>query len=123
MKLQAELGKPAAELTNVQCVTCHRGVAIPKQLVTIMTETATKEGINKALAQYQDLRKQYHGAQAYDFTDATGQVIKGAGNYDGQGSVAASYFENTRATVDALIVGSLDEETRQTSDKIAGRPS
>ena len=71
MKLQAELGKPAAELTNVQCVTCHRGVAIPKQLVTIMNETAAKEGINKALAQYQDLRKQYYGAQAYDFTDAT----------------------------------------------------
>ena len=71
MKLQAELGKPAAELTNVQCVTCHRGVAIPKQLVTIMTETAAKEGVNKAIAQYQDLRKQYFGAQAYDFTDVT----------------------------------------------------
>src|SRR5712691_3361102 len=71
MKLQAELGKPAAELTNVQCVTCHRGVAIPKQLVTIMMETAGKDGVNKAVAQYNDLRKQYYGAQAYDFSDAT----------------------------------------------------
>jgi tetratricopeptide (TPR) repeat protein len=71
MKLQSELGKPANELTNVQCVTCHRGVAIPKQLVTIMMETAGKDGINKAVQQYQDLRKQYYGAQAYDFTDAT----------------------------------------------------
>jgi tetratricopeptide (TPR) repeat protein len=69
MKLQAELGKPAAELTNVQCVTCHRGVAIPKQLVTIMMETAAKDGINKAVQQYQDLRKQYYGAQAYDFSE------------------------------------------------------
>jgi tetratricopeptide (TPR) repeat protein len=58
-------------LTNVQCVTCHRGVAIPKQLVTIMMETAAKDGVNKAVQQYQDLRKQYYGAQAYDFTDAT----------------------------------------------------
>ncbi len=71
MKLQSELGKPAAELTNVQCVTCHRGVAIPKQLVTIMMETTGKEGVNKAVAQYNDLRKQYYGAQAYDFSDAT----------------------------------------------------
>jgi len=71
MKLQAEMGKPAAELTNVQCVTCHRGVAIPKQLAAIMTETATKEGVNKAIAQYNDLRKRYYGAQAYDFTDQT----------------------------------------------------
>jgi len=71
MKLQSEMGKPAAELTNVQCVTCHRGVAIPKQLATIMTETATKEGVNKAIAQYNDLRKRYYGAQAYDFTEQT----------------------------------------------------
>src|SRR5215208_4521040 len=62
MKLQSDLGKPAAQLTNVQCVTCHRGVAIPKQLVTIMTETTAKEGVNKALQQYQELRKKYYGA-------------------------------------------------------------
>ena len=40
-----------------------------------------------------------------------------------QGSVAASYFENMRATVDALIVGSLDEESKQTSENLAGRSS
>jgi cytochrome c-type biogenesis protein CcmH/NrfG len=34
-------------------------------------ETSGKEGVNKALAQYNDLRKQYYGGQAYDFTDAT----------------------------------------------------
>jgi len=38
-----------------------------------------------------------------------------------QGSVAASYFENTRATVDALIVGSLDEEMKQTSSSPRNR--
>jgi hypothetical protein len=71
MKLQSELGKPANQLTNVQCVTCHRGVAIPKQLAAIMMETAAKDGVNKAVQQYQELRKQYYGAQAYDFSDVT----------------------------------------------------
>jgi hypothetical protein len=71
MKLQSELGKPANQLTNVQCVTCHRGVAIPKQLTAIMMETAGKDGVAKALQQYQELRKQYYGAQAYDFSDAS----------------------------------------------------
>ena len=71
MKLQSELGKPAAELTQVQCVTCHRGVAIPKQLTAIMMETAAKQGANMAIAQYQDLRKKFYGAQAYDFSEAT----------------------------------------------------
>ena len=71
MKLQSELGKPANQLTNVQCVTCHRGVAIPKQLTAIVMETAAKDGVANALKQYQDLRKQYYGAQAYDFSDLT----------------------------------------------------
>ena len=71
MKLQSEMGKPADQLANVQCVTCHRGVAIPKQLTAIMMETAGKDGVAKALQQYQELRKQYYGAQAYDFTDAS----------------------------------------------------
>jgi tetratricopeptide (TPR) repeat protein len=52
-------------------ITCHRGVAIPKQLVAVMMETASKEGVAKALQQYQDLRKQYYGTQAYDFSDTT----------------------------------------------------
>ena len=29
-KLGSELGKPAADVVQVQCVTCHRGSAIPK---------------------------------------------------------------------------------------------
>lgn len=71
MKLQSELGKPANQLTNVQCVTCHRGVAIPKQLTAIVMETAAKDGVAKALQQYQELRKEFYGAQAYDFSDTS----------------------------------------------------
>jgi hypothetical protein len=71
MTLQSQLGKPAGELTNVQCVTCHRGVAIPKQLTALLTETATKDGLPAAVKQYQDLRKQYYGTQAYDFSEGT----------------------------------------------------
>lgn len=29
-KLGTELGKPAADVVRVQCITCHRGAAIPK---------------------------------------------------------------------------------------------
>jgi hypothetical protein len=71
MTLQSQLGKPAAEITQVQCVTCHRGVAIPKQLTALLNETAAKDGAPAAIKQYQDLRKQYYGTQAYDFSDGT----------------------------------------------------
>ena len=69
--LGTALNKPAAELTQVQCVTCHRGVLIPKQLVDIVTETGNMSGAAAAVAKYRELRKQYYGAQAYDFSDAS----------------------------------------------------
>ena len=68
-KLGAELGKPAASVTTVGCVTCHRGVPIPKQIVDIVMDTTTAKTATEAVAQYRDLRKQFYGAQAYDFSD------------------------------------------------------
>jgi hypothetical protein len=67
----ASLGKPAADLVQVQCVTCHRGQAIPKQLVDIILDTASQSNAAAAIAKYRDLRSDYYGAQSYDFSDAT----------------------------------------------------
>jgi len=69
--LSTGLNKAAADVTQVQCVTCHRGVAIPRQLVDIVLDTGNQKGAPAAVAQYRDLRKQFYGSQAYDFSDAT----------------------------------------------------
>lgn len=66
-KLASGLGK--ANPVTVACVTCHRGVPIPKQLPAILTDTATDKGTPAAIAQYRDLRKQYYGGMAYDFSE------------------------------------------------------
>jgi len=70
-KLGVELGKPANQVTQVQCVTCHRGLPIPKQLVDVVAETAAAKNAAAALDQYRELRKQFYGAAAYDFSDYT----------------------------------------------------
>jgi hypothetical protein len=70
-KVAAAVGKPTDAATRVACVTCHRGVAIPKQLADILDQTAMEKGTPAAIAQYKDLRKQYFGAQAYDFTEGS----------------------------------------------------
>jgi tetratricopeptide (TPR) repeat protein len=62
-------GKPAAEVTRVRCATCHRGVAIPKLLPDVLTDTAAKSGIAGAVQQYRDLRAKYYGGQSYDFSE------------------------------------------------------
>ena len=69
-KVPTAVGRSADVTARVECVTCHRGVAIPRQLAEILTQTAAAKGTPAALAQYRDLRKQYFGAQAYDFSEA-----------------------------------------------------
>src|SRR6266545_1280325 len=68
-KLPEITGKPAAEITSLRCATCHRGVAVPKLLPDVLTETVTKQGAAAAVQQYRDLRKQYYGGQSYDFSE------------------------------------------------------
>ena len=66
-RLQAVNSKSAGEAVAVQCITCHRGVAIPRQLNEILTATMREKGAAAAVAQYRELRKQYYGRQSYDF--------------------------------------------------------
>jgi tetratricopeptide (TPR) repeat protein len=65
-KIEAATGKSAAA-TRVQCVTCHRGVAIPRQLGDILWQSLREHGVEAAIAEYRDLRQRYYGRQAYDF--------------------------------------------------------
>jgi tetratricopeptide (TPR) repeat protein len=68
-KLPPAVGKRADGTTRVGCMTCHRGVAIPKQLTQLLNETVTAKGMESAVGQYRDLRTRYYGAMAYDFTE------------------------------------------------------
>ena len=68
-KIEAATGKPPASATQVTCVTCHRGVAIPGQLSDIIAKTAFEKGADAAIAQYRDLRERYFGGASYDFRE------------------------------------------------------
>ncbi len=57
-------GPPPAQ---VECVTCHRGLAEPRTLNAVLAEAIEKQGINEAIKQYHDLRSQYLGSGEYDF--------------------------------------------------------
>ncbi|OFW33300.1 MAG: hypothetical protein A3G76_05395 [Acidobacteria bacterium RIFCSPLOWO2_12_FULL_65_11] len=63
------MGRPVAEMTRVQCVTCHRGITAPRQISTILTDLMVSKGEGAALAKYRELRGQFYGAQAYDFSE------------------------------------------------------
>jgi tetratricopeptide (TPR) repeat protein len=67
-RVQATTGNPSAK---VECMTCHHGVAIPRQLGDIIADTLRTKGAEAAVAQYRDLRERYYGRQAYDFSEET----------------------------------------------------
>ena len=67
-KVQEVTGNTSAK---VECVTCHRGVPIPRQLPDILTDTLREKGSAAAIAQYRDLRERFFGRQAYDFSEDT----------------------------------------------------
>ncbi|HEY6307779.1 MAG TPA: c-type cytochrome [Candidatus Angelobacter sp.] len=61
----AKLGRQAP--TQVQCVTCHHGLAKPTTMNAVLAETLEKKDIPAAIALYRDLRKKYYGDGGYDF--------------------------------------------------------
>lgn len=68
-KIQQASGKPAAEIARVDCVTCHRGVAIPQPLSAIILKTVSQKGGAAAADQYRDLRKRFYSRATYDFSE------------------------------------------------------
>jgi len=68
-KLPEITGKPASDVTRLRCATCHRGLAVPRLLPDVLTDTINKSGVAAAVQQYRDLRKRYYGGQSYDFSE------------------------------------------------------
>ena len=65
--LLPRLPSHAVPAVKVDCVTCHRGVPIPKTLQTALFELATTEGAAAAAAKYRELRKTNLSTGRYNF--------------------------------------------------------
>jgi len=58
-----------ADVSRVQCATCHRGVPNPQMLGELLNQTMTGKGEAAAVALYRELRQKYLGTEAYDFRE------------------------------------------------------
>ena len=92
-KLPTAVGKMATDATRVQCATCHRGVAIPKQLTDILTQTSTTSGTSAAVDQFRELRKQYYGGQSYDFSEVSLITLAQRANAAGKPDDALTWLQ------------------------------
>ncbi len=65
--LLTQLPSHATPAVTVDCVTCHRGLALPKTLQTTLLEVATDKGGAAAVERYRELRKTEMGTGRFDF--------------------------------------------------------
>jgi hypothetical protein len=75
MKMVADLNAQLPQLpdrdrpgVDVQCVTCHHGLARPVTLAAELEQVVGRLGVEAAVARYRELRQQYYGTGAYDFS-------------------------------------------------------
>jgi tetratricopeptide (TPR) repeat protein len=54
---------------NVECVTCHRGLPIPKTLARSLVDVATTKGADSAVAFYKKARSDHPDDGVYDLTE------------------------------------------------------
>jgi len=66
-KLLPEVPSRAEPRVEVDCVTCHRGLPLPKTLQTTLLEIVNKDGVAEAVARYRELRRDEMGTGRYDF--------------------------------------------------------
>ena len=69
--------------TIVQCFTCHRGIARPVTIESILEEVLEADGVEAVVARYRELRNDHYGRGSYDFRDIPlnrlGESLLGAG--------------------------------------------
>jgi tetratricopeptide (TPR) repeat protein len=61
--------KDAPDHLKVKCFTCHHGNEKPETLADAIVPVLKKDGPEAAATRYRDLRKEYYGSAAYDFTE------------------------------------------------------
>ena len=70
-RIHAATGKGAGQVTDIQCVYCHRGVPVPRPIGDIVWQTTREKGMAAAIEQYRDLRQRFYGRSTYDFGEDT----------------------------------------------------
>jgi len=62
---------PKTAPIQVQCVTCHHGLTQPQPLKAVLAAILEKDGLDKTVALYHELRGKYYGSGQYDFGETS----------------------------------------------------
>jgi tetratricopeptide (TPR) repeat protein len=87
--LHAEIGEARPDHLEVGCFTCHHGNSRPETLEQALVPVVEKDGSEAAIARYRELRSEYYGQAAYDFSEwSLVQIAEGLSKDPAQASAA-----------------------------------
>jgi tetratricopeptide (TPR) repeat protein len=100
--------------TRVKCMTCHRGVKVPRMTQEVLTQAATKGGVNGLNKTYREMRERYYGTHSYDFSDmtlaGTARGLMQSGNPEEAGAMLDLILEDNPDSFNAnYLYGELSE--------------
>jgi hypothetical protein len=92
---------------EVTCMTCHRGRPKPIMLEALLAEKIEAEGVDAAIAEYRELREEFYGGFAYDFSPRTltglGDRLSRSGNHEAALKILALEIEMNGETFGILL--------------------
>jgi hypothetical protein len=88
----AKLTNRREPTVNVACVTCHRGVAVPRTLQQTLVAAYDAGGADSAEKAYRALRDRYYGRAAYDFGEGTLADVGGVLRQRGKTADALRFY-------------------------------
>lgn len=89
------MGKEHPDHLQVTCFTCHHGNERPETLGDALVRVLKKDGPDAAVARYKELRQEYYGQAAYDFSEWSLVMIAEELGHDPAQMTAARALLNT----------------------------
>src|SRR5258707_7510705 len=96
---------PDTPAIQVQCVTCHHGLTQPQPLNAVLAGSLEKDGVEKTITLYHELRRKYYGSGQYDFGETslnqlTESLLAKKKNGDALAIMDLNFAENHPDSVD-----------------------
>ncbi len=119
----AALDETPTTRIEVTCVTCHRGRPKPIMLEDLLSDKIASDGVEAAVAEYRQLREQFYGGFAYDFSPRTltglGDRLSRAGSHEAALAILALEVEVNGETFSVLFtLGSAQARAGLTEEAI-----
>lgn len=113
---------PKTAPIQVQCVTCHHGLTQPQPLNAVLAATLEKDGLDKTVALYHELRGKYYGSGQYDFGETslnqfTESLLAGKKNGDALAIMELNFAENHPDSVWSYHVLAMAHQANGQTDK------